>query len=275
MCQHSWVWWRLFSWSWKWVSEAECYQRSERLRHWKAKSWTWILNHKIYRHNLVEYDHKHLQGRGAMTAISWNSDIFWFWNRVLGISKVRGGWMVWKQNKEHERHLPISSPLKEKKTFTTWEAAGKAVFSREVHVPLDQEREGEFGKKRIWKVQDLGRWGKKQDCDRSWRISMQRYIKWAKGIKRSILMISWWGKAIREAMLENGEGGANVKSWDIFLVRPNGAVMVREEHPWYHQMGLRGFLVISAESSNRCGVQEKRLRNFMRTPHELAKLLFL
>lgn len=173
MCQHSWVWWRLFSWSWKWVSEAECYQRSERLRHWKAKSWTWILNHKSYRHNLVEYDHKHLQGRGQMTAISWNSDIFWFWNRVLGISKVEED--EWSENRIRSmKDIYPSLVLWRRKIFTTWEAAGKAVFSREVHVPLDQECEGEFWEKRIWKVQDLGRWGEKQDCDRSWRISVQR-----------------------------------------------------------------------------------------------------
>lgn len=60
-------------------------------------------------------------------------------------------------------------------------------------------------------VQGLSGWSPKMVCDGCGGISKQRYIKWVKDTKRSVLKISGRGKAVCEAVLKNREAGGTVQ----------------------------------------------------------------
>lgn len=91
----------------------------------------------------------------------------------------------------------------------------------------------------------------KKACDRPWRDEHAGISRAGKGHEKLSAPLRG-GRAVCEAVLENEEGRVEeLLSSETFA---GSFLMVGEVHTCYDQMGLRDFLMISAERDDRCGV---------------------
>lgn len=140
--------------------------------------------------------------------------------------------MFWKQNVGHERHLLHLQCYEGEKIVTTWEGhrgsgilKGDLCFlkSRKVRGILREKGTEDLTMANCEFQRTMEGFRTWVDRDRKglWQpmeILMYRdSVEWIKGIKRSVLMISRWGKAICEYVLEDGDGEKNDRVLRCFL----------------------------------------------------------